>query len=115
MLGFAQSGPQLVADRYSYLSCLAFSALLAGGLLALRSPPVIRAARLALGAFLVASAVLTWRQATAWHDSIGLWAHALDSGYPGYVAHLNYGQALRAAGRTDEEMCIRDRLKSCSS
>jgi len=102
VLGFAQSGPQLVADRYSYLSCLAFSALLAGGLLALRSPLVIRAARLALGAFLVASAVLTWRQATAWHDSIGLWAHALDAGHPGYVAHLNYGQALRAAGRTDE-------------
>jgi len=30
VLGFAQSGPQLVADRYSYLSCLGF-ALLAGG------------------------------------------------------------------------------------
>src|SRR5258706_13214522 len=30
VLGVAQSGPQLVADRYSYLSCLSWAALLGG-------------------------------------------------------------------------------------
>jgi hypothetical protein len=32
VLGLAQSGPQLVADRYSYLACMPFALLLAGGL-----------------------------------------------------------------------------------
>jgi len=35
--GIAQAGPQLVADRYSYLSTLGLALLLGGGLIALRA------------------------------------------------------------------------------
>ena len=41
VLGFAQSGPQLVADRYAYVSSLAFSAIVAGGLLMLSRRSVV--------------------------------------------------------------------------
>lgn len=103
VLGFAQSGPQLVADRYSYVSSLPFSALVAGGLLMLpRTGHAARAAAVAVAACLLAFAVLAWRQTTVWHDSERLWAHALSTGHPGYTAHLNYGQALRASGRIDD-------------
>jgi len=100
VLGVAQSGPQFVADRYAYLSCAPFSVLIAAGLLRLRGP----AARVIAAAAAIAVAVLaglTWRQSTFWHDSTTLWAHALDAGRPSYVAHLDYGQALRADGRID--------------
>ena len=103
VLGFTQSGPQLVADRYSYVSAMPFSALVAGGLLMLpQAGRVARAAAVLAAACLLMLAVLTWRQTTVWHDSERLWAHALSTGHPGYTAHLNYGQALRANGRIDD-------------
>ena len=102
VLGFAQSGPQAVADRYAYLSSLPFSALAAGGIvMALGRVRLTRVAA-ALAAILVALGVLTWRQSGVWHDSLSLWAHALGAGQSGYVVHLNYGAALRASGRVDE-------------
>jgi tetratricopeptide (TPR) repeat protein len=99
VLGLAQSGPQLVADRYSYLSCAAFSALIAGA--------VVHFNQRRIAAVLVALAVvvlggLTWTQTRVWHDSATLWAHAIDTGHPSYVAHLDYGQALRTDGKIDE-------------
>jgi protein O-mannosyl-transferase len=47
-------------------------------------------------------AVLSWNQAGVWRDSTTLWRHAIESGHAGYVAHLDYGQALRAGGRLDD-------------
>ena len=102
VLGFAQSGPQAVADRYAYLSSLPFSALAAGGIvMALGRVRLTRVAA-ALAAILVALGVLTWRQSGVWHDSLSLWSHALDAGQSSYVVHLNDGAALRASGRVDE-------------
>jgi protein O-mannosyl-transferase len=85
VLGVAQSGPQLVADRYSYLSCLGWALLAGGGLLHCRR----LASRGAMGRTSVAGittiaslvplalAVLTWRQTQVWHDSETLWTHVL--------------------------------------
>jgi protein O-mannosyl-transferase len=84
VLGFVQSGRQMVADRYSYLSCLAWAILLGGGLYYLwkrnvdqrrgeRNPAFLVAA----AAVLMALAVLTWRQVDVWHDSDRLWNHVL--------------------------------------
>ncbi len=100
VLGFAQSGPQIVADRYAYVSSLAFSAMAAGGLLLVRrrTAPVAVAAV----ACLALLAGLTWTQTEVWHDSATLWSHALETGHPSYVAYIDYGQALRAEGRLDE-------------
>ncbi len=114
VLGLAQSGPQLVADRYAYLGALPFSALLAGALLvtnaaASRQGPSpgdslvrTRTLRGLTLAVLVAFGTLTWRQTRVWHDSLTLWAHALDAGQASYTAHVDYGQALRVSGRLRE-------------
>jgi protein O-mannosyl-transferase len=75
--GLAQSGVQLVADRYSYLAALPFALLAGGGVAAgwraLRRPPARAAAAAAVVAVLALWAVLTWRQTRVWHDDEALW------------------------------------------
>ncbi len=101
VLGLAQSGPQLVADRYAYVSSLPFSALLAGALLA--RPRGSRSLAIAIvSGCLLALAIVTWNTTRVWHDSERLWGHALRVGESSYTAHLDYGQAVRANGRMDE-------------
>lgn len=77
--------PQIVADRYSYLSCLGW-ALLAGAAVAAlaeaRARSMIRRgigrALAAAGAlWLIAFAALTWQQTAVWRDSTTLWSHAV--------------------------------------
>jgi len=101
VLGFAQSGPQLVADRYAYVSAIPFSALVAGVLLMLpeRAWPWAKASSMAV---LAAFGVVTWQQVGVWRDSATLWRHAIESGHDSYVARLDYGQALRSEGRLQE-------------
>jgi tetratricopeptide (TPR) repeat protein len=101
VLGLAQSGPQLVADRYAYASSVPFSALVMTGVMKVRRPTL--AASLAVMCT-AALAGATWRQAGFWHDSLTLWTHALAVGPPSYTAHLDYGQALRADGRLDDAL-----------
>src|SRR2546427_2183593 len=75
VLGIFQSGPQIAADRYTYLAGLGW-AILAGA--PLSSWPATRflitgpalCALLGLG-------VLTWNQVQIWHDAEKLWTHAL--------------------------------------
>jgi tetratricopeptide (TPR) repeat protein len=102
VLGFAQSGPQLVADRYAYAASLPISALLAGALFVRRRGWQRSTAMAACAAVLVALAPVSWRATTVWHDSVRLWGHALDAGQSSYIAHMDYGQAVRAEGRVDE-------------
>jgi tetratricopeptide (TPR) repeat protein len=93
VLGVAQSGVQLVADRYSYLACLAW-ALLAGAGVARcwqATSPSTRAL-CAGGTVLVLSlwAGLTWRQIPIWRDEERLWRHVLTRG-PSAMAYNNLG------------------------
>ena len=84
VLGLVQTGSQLVADRYSYVSCIPL-ALLAGGSLLLLARKVGAARHGLLGAsvLLLGSAVLvpigmaTVKQIRVWHDTISLWTHDL--------------------------------------
>jgi protein O-mannosyl-transferase len=83
--GIAQAGPQLVADRYSYLATLGLALLLGGAVIALVTrgaagalkPSVVRLALGAAGAWLVVLALLTVTQEAIWHDDRALWEHAL--------------------------------------
>jgi len=78
-------GPQIAADRYSYLPALALALLVGGGVCvlarALRAGMLTPAsARLAAGGVVVWLAglgVLTWQQAGVWRDSVTLWNHAV--------------------------------------
>ncbi len=88
VLGIAQSGPQITADRYTYLSCLPFGVLAAAGAAALINR---RNVRLLIVPLLLALGVLTFRQAGIWHDSGTLWEHAIKLDPSNYIAFNNRG------------------------
>lgn len=96
VLGIAQSGPQLVADRYSYLSCLAWAMLAGAGLFYLWNlwRQIFFPVTVVAAVVLVGLGVLTWRQAQVWHDSERLWRHALSIGYESSIVHGNLGEEL---------------------
>jgi Flp pilus assembly protein TadD len=104
--GIVQAGPQIAADRYSYLPCLGWALLAAAGLGAgwlhlRRTRPVSVAAWRILPIVLVLSACLgglTWRQVGVWHDTETLWTQAV-SASPSAVAHVNLGDPLEGRGR----------------
>ncbi len=100
-LGLAHAGPQIAADRYSYLSCMPI-ALLAGGALFLawtESAGARGIASVAALAWIVALFVLARRQADTWQDEPSLWTHAIAVGHPSSVAHVNLGVIDAEANR----------------
>jgi Tfp pilus assembly protein PilF len=111
-LGVAQSGPQLVADRYSYFSCMSWALLAGAGLLRIwqlfvserfvsRVSMMVTVTSLA-GAALIGFGVLTWKQAQIWHDSESLWRHALSIAPASSFGRNNLGNALVAQGQFEE-------------
>jgi protein O-mannosyl-transferase len=104
--GIAQSGSQMVADRYSYISCLGW-ALLAGGAIVYvwRRWLAARAASMfaVLGISFAALMVLTVRQIGVWHDSETLYAYVLaHTPRPSRIAFNNFGSQLAERGRLDD-------------
>jgi tetratricopeptide (TPR) repeat protein len=96
VLGFVQMGPQLAADRYTYLACLPWAVLLAAAVV----PPDARrrvAAALVVGGL----GLLTFRQAHVWQSSLALWDHAVRVDPDHAIAHLNRGWARQASGDLD--------------
>jgi len=110
VLGIVQSGPQVAADRYTYLSCLGWALLAGAGLLyywklSLRyrklRPTLIVVNSLAV-LVLVALASLTWTQTKVWHDSENLWRYVLKVNEQSALAHNNLGNALVDEERLEE-------------
>jgi len=107
VLGFLQTGPQLVADRYTYLACLPF-ALLAGAAVC-RWPTLRRPAGAAvIAALLVTLAALTWRQTSEWTNAFTLWDHALRVDPSNYVANVNRGWLQLQRGDVDGALTYYD-------
>ena len=110
VLGFVPFGPQIVADRYSYLPCLVWAILAGAAVVYWRQNGLserIRAQRLRLGSalavlVLITYGVLTWRQAQVWYDSETLWRHALAIDSRSAFAHNNLGVALAERGNVQE-------------
>src|SRR3989454_2888654 len=110
VLGIFQSGPQITADRYTYLAGLGWAILAGAGLLSCwrssrRSKAGTPATWLLAGiAFcvVVGLGVLTWSQAKVWRDSERLWAHtlAIDPNSP--LAQNNFGYELYRQGKLAE-------------
>ncbi|MBI2989244.1 MAG: tetratricopeptide repeat protein [Deltaproteobacteria bacterium] len=108
--GIAQSGPQIAADRYSYLSCLGWT-LLAGAaffycarlrLIGRQSPRIfVFAGGLALAASIFLG-ILTWGQAQVWHNSERLWRHALAVTGGSSTIHYNLAAVLHQRGELAE-------------
>jgi Tfp pilus assembly protein PilF len=111
--GLAHGGPQLTADRYSYLSCLGWALLVGAGVVwvavgasksGLLSPTWGYGMGAASAAWLIALGVLTWQQVHVWRDTKTLWTYTL-SLYPNSsFAHNNLGALLARQGKLDEAL-----------
>lgn len=105
VLGFLQSGPQLVADRYSYLSCMGFAVLIGAGFYKLFNHPLwckranVRAVGILVGVvFITQSVRATFRQSDYWYSAKTLWSYAVQVSPGSAIAHTNYADALMGLG-----------------
>jgi protein O-mannosyl-transferase len=106
--GLFQNGPQLTADRYSYLPSLAVAIVAAAGaLLAWRAgrrrwPRATSLAVPGVGALaLTVLSALTWTQVGIWHDTERLWTYAVAVA-PSSEAYEHLGYLRRQQRRWDE-------------
>ena len=99
-LGLAQSGPQVVADRYSYLSCMSWAVLLGAGV-ALGWSRAAGRRRVLLSLVSLAAVVvlvlLTRDQTRIWKDSRTLWTEVIRRGGSRGIAHANLATVLNNA------------------
>jgi tetratricopeptide (TPR) repeat protein len=105
VLGFLQTGPQLVADRYTYLATVPFAALVAASFLALYRSDRRWVAVPALGVLLVL-AVLAHQQTYVWRDTMSLWEHALRLDPDNFLARAHRG--LHYDRRGDDDRALAD-------
>src|SRR2546422_447303 len=110
VLGIVQSGPQIAADRYTYLAGLGWAILAGAGLLSCwrssrrsktGTPATLLLAGIAL-CVVVGLGVLTWNQVQVWHDSESLWAHTLAIDSNSSLVHNNFGYELDRRGKLAE-------------
>src|SRR2546426_12730999 len=109
VLGIFQSGPQIAADRYTYLAGLGGAILAGAGLLSCwrsswrktGTPATLLLAGIAL-CVVVGLGVLTWNQVQVWHDSESLWAHTLAIDPNSSLVHNNFGYELDRRGKLAE-------------
>lgn len=105
VLGFLQSGPQFVADRYSYLSCLGLAVLAGGALLSVAESRPFRYDGNRRWLLALPCAVLiavlgraTFRQADVWLSAYTLWTRGVEVSPNSAVAHTNLADVLAVAG-----------------
>jgi Tfp pilus assembly protein PilF len=118
-------GPQIAADRYTYLPALALALLVGGGVAlvvqaAARGTLAPRAARMvaaALALWLAGCGALTWQQTQVWRDSVSLWHHAAAFApdcarclHGLGVALFRGGAAAEAAERLERAVALRPDL-----
>ena len=99
--GIVQSGPQLVAVRYSYLPCLGFALLAGGGIAQLwrrRARTAEIATAVAVGIVLITLTSLTRQQLGVWRDTEQLWRYVLTVEPGTSIAHNDLGNILRNRG-----------------
>lgn len=109
LLGLVQSGLQITADRYSYLACLPWAVLAAGGVHQLwRTGEAWQIGRTvwpstlaALGIALLALGMAAHAQTRIWRDSTVLWSQALAVDPANYFAYASRGGARQERGDLD--------------
>jgi Flp pilus assembly protein TadD len=103
VIGLVQVGNQAMADRYTYIPLVGIFMMAAWAArdlaLRFRCQAIIAGAA---AAALTGCLVVTWQQATVWHDSVTLWSHTLAVTRDNVLAHYNYGMALDAQGRLED-------------
>ncbi len=97
-----------VADHFQYLASVG-PLVGAAALLALRLPRPARAG--VAGVILLALGVLTWRQASVYHNEETLWRDALAKTPDGWMAANNLSHVLLARGALDEALPLARRAR----
>src|SRR5438876_310530 len=98
VLGIFHNGPQIAADRYTYLAGLGWAILAGASLLSgWRRRPFLSTGLAAC--VLVGLGVLTWNQVQVWRDSERLWTQALTVDPKSSIAHYNWGVVLAQQGK----------------
>src|SRR5438132_9717619 len=102
VLGIVQSGPQIAADRYTYLAGLGGAILAGAGLLSTwrRWPPFVLTGLTVV--LLSGLGTLTWNQVEVWHDSEKLWTHALAIDPKTSMAQFGLGRLRADQGKPAE-------------
>lgn len=103
MLGIVQNGPQIAADRYTYLASPALAIL--GGAAFLWITRRMRRPWLAGSAatsVLLVLGALTWRQSRVWHDTETLWTQVLRLDDDSSIGHVGMANVLLARGEVDQ-------------
>jgi Flp pilus assembly protein TadD len=106
VLGLVQSGPQAVADRYSYLPCLVWVVL--GGAFLIhtwqnrQNNSVISSLSVVLGGavvlLMVAYGLMSWNQTHVWRDSETLWQRVVVIEPASSMGHNSLGAVLLKQG-----------------
>ncbi len=106
VLGLVRFGPQLAADRYSYLSCLGWALLFGAAVLAgLRKDRETQKLTALLACSVLATlGLLTWRQTARWRDPVTLWSYALGMRGDSAMGQQHLGYALAERGRFTEAL-----------
>lgn len=103
LLGLVQSGPQLVADRYTYIACMPFGVLAGAGvnrlLLAWHESKLsfwkVFAAMTVIWLGLIVMSTLSFSQTRIYHDNYTLWTRAVQLDPANYIAFNNRGVFLK--------------------
>jgi tetratricopeptide (TPR) repeat protein len=100
VIGLIQSGPQSMADHYTYVPYIGLFIMIAWGIPELLSGWPYR--KIALGTtMMIAFAALgigAYRQASYWKNSTTLFSHAIDVTKNNYLAYSNLGDDLCSQG-----------------
>jgi len=108
VLGLVQIGPQLVADRYSYLTCLGFAVVLGAGTIAAQreltrvGELAVVVLRVAVFAVIGVMCLLTRSQIDVWRNSASLWTWVLQRYPDSDIAHVGLAITLGEKGRIPE-------------
>lgn len=111
--GLFHSGPQAIADRYTYFAGIPFAVLFGGA-----AAWAVRRHRLllvAVGSYVLALGIGTYQYTAVWRSSLSLWRHAaqIDPGDP----RIRFGLAgaYLAAGQTEVAIALYAGLREAES
>lgn len=105
MLSIAYVGPIIVADRYSYVSCISWAVLAGVGLWMALERANNKGRKLIIacaGMIILCLGCLSWKQTLIWRDSGSLWGHTLSIAPDTVIAHNNLASYLAKKGRLVE-------------
>lgn len=113
VLGLVQNGPQIVADRYSYLATLPWVFLLWAALLRVgaRGPLIQLPIVIAAAAAIFILGLLSVRQSRHWQDTQSLWAQTLRVDPDCAFCHNAMGRALAEEAPVQAEHHYREALR----